>query len=165
MAQSTTAENQSGGSRGRRIVLWMLGVVCGGCLLLCGGCLVRLWHYSDPKNQITVGLDTTVIDGPLTVDGFIDYEAALNQRLAVDVTTENNAVVPLVRYFQLLGITQLAESGAYFVDMDEYVRKQNPDPSDLGDRIQSMYDAQGAAALAPWTEAEHPELAALLADI
>jgi hypothetical protein len=81
------------------------------------GRLAWLRHLSDPSGQITIGRETTYLDGPVTQDGAIDYVAAVNQRESAGVTPENNAVVLLVqaygpgllgdgirdRYLELLG--------------------------------------------------------------
>src|SRR5712664_4809777 len=45
------------------------------------------------KGKFTVGKDTTYVTGPLDKDGYIDYPAALNERLGKGVTPENNANV------------------------------------------------------------------------
>ena len=45
----------------------------------------------------TVGPDTTILTGPLTEDGLVDYVAAINNRLSEGITRDNNAVVLLVK--------------------------------------------------------------------
>ena len=162
--------------RGKRLFLIIVGSLCGVTLLLCGGCAIRLWQLSAPNQPITIGPETTIIDGPLTVDGYIDYESALNRRFAEDVTTDNNSVVLLIqaygprdiapslrqRYFQLLGIAPVPESGDYLVNAGDFVKQQDPDTNTLGARIQQIFDDQSAAAKAPWTADDYPQLAALL---
>ncbi len=159
-----------------RLFLIVAGSICGVTLLLCGGCAIRLWQRSASMQPITIGPETTVLDGPLTVDGYVDYEAALNRKSAEDVTTENNSVVLLVqaygpgeiapdlrqRYFQLLGIAPLPEQGPYLVSAGNYVKQLDPDTATLGDRTQQIFDDQSAAAEAPWTADEYPELAGML---
>ena len=39
----------------------------------------------------TIGKATTYVTGPLDKNGYIDYAAALDERLSKDVTTANNA--------------------------------------------------------------------------
>ena len=46
-----------------------------------------------PAPKLPVGRDTTYVTGPIDKDGYIDYEAALNERLSQGVTPENNANV------------------------------------------------------------------------
>src|SRR5690242_2056391 len=48
-----------------------------------------------PTPAITVGHDTTRIDGPLDAEGYVDYIAALDDAARAGVTPENNAVVLL----------------------------------------------------------------------
>lgn len=82
----------------RRKPLWKW---VGGCLALA----LFLSMVGRPLFQmlvpvhIDIGPETTVIDGPLTPDGRVDYVAAMNQRLRDGVTPDNNAAVPLVRAF------------------------------------------------------------------
>ena len=45
------------------------------------------------KPKFTVGKETTYVKGPLTRDGYVDYAAALNQRLSQGVTPDSNANV------------------------------------------------------------------------
>ena len=39
---------------------------------------------------IPIGKDTTYVTGPIDKDGYIDYEAALNERLGKGITAETN---------------------------------------------------------------------------
>src|SRR5262245_33592389 len=50
-----------------------------------------------PKGKFTISKETTYVTGPLDKDGYIDYAAALNERLGQGVTPENNANVLLWR--------------------------------------------------------------------
>src|SRR5262245_13886792 len=47
------------------------------------------------KPGFTIGKETTFVTGPVDEKGFIDYPAALNERLGQGVSAENNAVVLL----------------------------------------------------------------------
>src|SRR5262245_56429523 len=47
--------------------------------------------------KVPLGKDTTVVDGPLDEDGYVDYFAVLSERLGKEITPENNANVPLWR--------------------------------------------------------------------
>src|SRR4051812_22169784 len=80
-----------------------------------------------PKAKVTIGKDTTVVEGPLTADGYIDYAAALNTELGKGVTPQTNAQAVLIRafgpmdlneraaaYFKALGIEPLPEQGDYY---------------------------------------------------
>src|SRR5947209_7995811 len=45
------------------------------------------------KANFTVSKETTYVTGPLDKDGYVDYAAALNERLGKGVTPETNANV------------------------------------------------------------------------
>src|SRR6516225_9670041 len=49
------------------------------------------------RGKFTISKETTYVTGPLDKDGYIDYAAALNERLGQGVTPENNANVLLWR--------------------------------------------------------------------
>jgi hypothetical protein len=78
-----------------RILVWT-GVAL---LLLACGIALRLYYVSQPKNVITIGPDTTVLDGPLAPDGLVDLVTAFDQQLSAGVTAENNAAIPLLEAF------------------------------------------------------------------
>src|SRR5258708_30094797 len=46
-----------------------------------------------PTPKFTVGKETTFVTGPLDKDGYIDYAAALNERLGKGITPKTNAMV------------------------------------------------------------------------
>ena len=77
--------------------------------------------------KFTIGKDTTFVTKPLDKDGYPDYAAALNERLSVGVTPENNANLLIWKalgpfsntpmpeeYFKLLGSPRPSENGLYF---------------------------------------------------
>src|ERR1700724_174995 len=45
------------------------------------------------RGKFTISKETTYVTGPVDKDGYIDYAAALNERLRQGVTPENNANV------------------------------------------------------------------------
>src|SRR6266487_3214481 len=49
------------------------------------------------KPNFTVGKETTYVTGPLDEDGYVDYAAALNERLSRGIKPEDNANVLLWR--------------------------------------------------------------------
>src|SRR6516225_7646102 len=92
------------------------------CLLLAG--------QDKPTPKLPIGKETTYVTGPLDKEGFVDYEAALNERLGKGVTPEKNANVLLwkalgpapeggagmpAEFFKQLGIAEPPKNGAYFV--------------------------------------------------
>src|SRR5262245_32819830 len=111
------------------------------------------------KPKITVGKETTYVTGPLDKEGYVDYVAALNQRLSKGVTPENNANILLWKSFgpkpegaampaafwKWLGIDPLPEKGEYFVPLHIYFKKHAAvDPSrELNEIIDDMDAATG----------------------
>src|SRR4051812_9939304 len=75
------------------------------------------------------GKEPTSITGPVDKDGFIDYEAALNDRLGKGITPEKNANVLIWKalgprpeggrmhadYFKRMGMKEPESSGKYFI--------------------------------------------------
>jgi hypothetical protein len=127
-----------------------------------------------PKGKITIGKETTHVTGPLDKDGYIDYAAALNERLRQGVTPANNANVLLWRalgprpeggsvpaeMFQRLGIPAPAEKGEYFIDLFPYLKERlNIDPTKDMDAI---VDQQSRGMQRPWVPKEYPNLASWL---
>jgi hypothetical protein len=122
----------------------------------------------------TISGETTVIDGPLTQYGTIDYIAYLNARHSEGVTADNNAAVLLCEAFgpeieeawdreaafAMLKIPIPPEDGEYLVNLDDYARRKFGD--DAKAMIDQMLDESGVARNVPWTSDEFPELAALL---
>lgn len=122
----------------------------------------------------TISPETTVIDGPLTQHGTIDYIAYLNQRYSEGVTADNNAVVllceafgPEIVYdwdrevvFSLLKLPPPPEDGEYFVTLEEFARQSYGDDADSV--IEQMQADSAIARNMSWTSEEFPELDALL---
>src|SRR5713226_5079350 len=90
------------------------------------------------RGRFTIGKETTYITGPLDKDGYIDYAAALNERLGKGVTAENNANVLIwkaigprpegkempAEFFKLMGMEPPPEKGDYFIDLDKHLNDQ-----------------------------------------
>src|SRR6266513_2476777 len=82
------------------------------------------------RSTFTVSKETTYVTGPLDKDGYVDYVAALNERLGKGVTPETNANVPMwqavgprpdgkpmpAAFFKLMGMDEPPEKGEYFVE-------------------------------------------------
>lgn len=128
---------------------------------------------ADPVPKLPVGKDTTRVSGPIDKNGYIDYEAALNDVLGKGVTPESNANVLLWQafgpkpegsnmppeYFKRLGVAEPPEGGEYFVNTYRYLKDVlRLEPGDF----QTVYDQQGAARSRPWTAKDYPEIAAWL---
>ena len=85
------------------------------------------------KLQFTIGKETTIVTEPRDEDGYIDYAAALNERLRKNIAPETTANVLIwkalgprperrtgpAEYFRWLGIESPPDEGAYFIDLDE----------------------------------------------
>lgn len=139
---------------------------------------MRIWHLAAPLQPVIIGPDTTVIDGPLTDDGYVDYSAYLNQKHSAGVTTESNSVVllmqalgpseipPLLRptFFELLGVDPLPNDGPYLLDPEAFVRRRNLEPTEHHEQTLLLHDQLAAASRTPWTADEYPDVAALLVE-
>ena len=132
--------------------------------------------------RITISGETTAILGPVREDGYVDYVAALNQRLSAGVTPENNAAVLFCqafgpseiyadtreRFFQMLGIEPLPEEGDYIVDFSSYVQRlvetRRAAGEELGDDEyrQKLQDDFDRIMKRPWSKKESPQMAAWL---
>ncbi len=134
-------------------------------------CLVLAADQPAPK--LPVGKDTTYVTGPIDKDGYIDYEAALNDRLGKGVTPETNATVLIWKalgptpegshmppeFFKRLGIDEPPKDGAYFIPLRHFM----PDQLKL-DRSEfaATDDQQSRAAKRPWAAKDYPRIAAWL---
>src|SRR5262249_5120467 len=90
-----------------------------------------------PNGKFTISKETTYVTGPLDKDGYIDYSAALNERLSQGVTPENNANVLLWQaigphprgvtmppeFFKMLGMEAPPEKGEYFIELDDFLKR------------------------------------------
>src|SRR6516165_5911890 len=121
-----------------------------------------------PAPKVPVGKETTVATGPLDKEGYIDYEAALNERLGQGVTPGRNANVLLWRafgprpeggegmpaeFFKQLGIDEPPEKGDYLIALGAYVR----DRLKLDQKeIETVFEQQSAAMERSWTAKDFP---------
>ena len=127
-----------------------------------------------PAPKVPVGKETTVVTGPLDKYGYINYEAALNERLGKGVTPEKNANVLIWKaigprpergkgmpgeYFKYLGINEPPAKGDYFVGLEQYVTttlKRTPK------EFEAISEQQIRARQRPWAAEDYPHLAAWL---
>ena len=119
-----------------------------------------------PVPKFKFGRDATFVDGPLDKDGYIDYEAALNQRLKGKITPETNAVVLLLQclgpkpegaalhqdFYKALGIEAPADVGDYLVQYNRHfvLEMQSRDP-------RGFFDLEAKLKLRPWTKDDSPK--------
>jgi hypothetical protein len=130
----------------------------------------------DKKRQpkFTVGKDTTYVTEPVDKDGYIDYAAALNERLSKGVTPKNNAYVLITKaigpkpegaplpaeFYKLLGIAEPPENGDYFIGLDRFIKDHlNIDDQEQAEEIR---DQMTRATQRAWTAQQYPHVAAWL---
>jgi hypothetical protein len=128
---------------------------------------------AQPAPKLPIGKDTTYVDGPLDSEGYIDYEAALNDRLSKGITPEKNANVLLwkaigptpgggkvsARYFKRLGIEEPALHGDYFIGLKEFKR----DHLKLDEGESDAFDDQRTRAIQrAWSVKDYPQIGAWL---
>jgi hypothetical protein len=129
---------------------------------------------SKPVPKFPVGKETTYVTGPLDREGYIDYEAALNNRLGKGVTPETNANVLLwkafgptpeggrgmpAEFFKRLGIEDPPKQGDYLISLDVYLKDHLKLESDKFDAI---YDQLNRSRQRPWAAKDYAHLAAWL---
>ncbi|MFO0964004.1 MAG: hypothetical protein U0793_00260 [Gemmataceae bacterium] len=123
------------------------------------------------KPKITVGAETTYVTGPLDEEGYVDYVAALNQRMSKGVKTERNGAVPLWRAFgpkpegapipvpfwKWLGIDAPPAKGDYYVPIFDYFKKHAA--IDPGKEFNGVLADLDAATACLWRPREYPVVA------
>jgi hypothetical protein len=127
-----------------------------------------------PAPKFPVGRETTYVTGPLDKDGYIDYQAALNDRLGKGITPDQNANVLLwkalgptpggsnrmpAEYFKRLGIDEPPKSGDYFIDLRTLLKDHARIESG---RFNSIFDQEDRAWRRPWAAKDYPYIAAWL---
>jgi hypothetical protein len=123
--------------------------------------------------KLPVGKETTYVTRPLDAEGYIDFEAALNERLGKGVTPEQNAnvliwqaigprpdgIVMPGEYFKRLGIPEPPAAGAYFRNLRAYLKGQRGIEADEIDALCQQHDQ---TTKRPWSKKEYPHIAAWL---
>jgi hypothetical protein len=126
------------------------------------------------RGKFTISKETTYVTGPLDKDGYIDYAAALNERLGKGVTAENNANVLIwkaigpdgggkkmsAEFFRLMGMEPPAEEGKYFLNLFRYLRRELD--IDLCDGMAEVDEQFNRAMERPWKAKEYPKIASWL---
>lgn len=120
----------------------------------------------------TIGAATTYVTGPIEADGHVNYANALNDRLRLGVTPENNAAVLLWKtlgphparttfppgFFELLEI-QVPEPGGCFQPFQEFFQNRLRIDSSF---IPGYSSQLGVLAQRPWTPNRFAEFNAWL---
>ena len=162
----------------RRVLRWWSVLPVLGVALV----VFALWPA---RYTYTVSPETTYVTGPVIGDGLVDYVAALNDRLAKDVTPDTNGNVLVwhalgpkpeggnmpPEYFHRLGVPAPPEQGEYFVSWDKYFRAHDKGPPedvlgefDVDEREwrRQWEDRVSTAAKWPWKASDLPEVAGWL---
>jgi hypothetical protein len=126
-----------------------------------------------PKPKFTIGKETTYVTGPVDADGYIDYAAALNERLGKGIKPEDNANVLLWKafgphprwkmppdYFKLLGIEAPPERGEYLIGLERYIRERLK--IDRREGVFEILQQLDQATKRPWTPREYADIAGWL---
>jgi hypothetical protein len=125
-------------------------------------------------SRVPLGKDTTYVNGPIDKNGFIDYEAAINELMSKGVKPETNANVLLLKafgprpeggklpaeYFKQLGINEPPEKGDYLTWPHVYLRDHlKLNPSDY----KEILDQEERSMRRPWKAVDLPHITAWLA--
>lgn len=128
-----------------------------------------------PAPKLPLGKETTYVTGPIDKDGYVDFEAALNDRLGKGITPEKNANVLLWKalgptpdsdrrqppeYFKRLGMEEPPKEGDYFIKRERYAKEHLKKVEQA--ELDSFNDEMSAAIRRAWTAKDHPHVAAWL---
>jgi len=135
-----------------------------------------------PFVAVTISRETTYITQPLRKDGYVNYVAALNQRIGAGVTPANNAAVLFLKamgpdqilpqfraeYCRLLEIEPLPAKGDYYIPANICVKTVSnaarPVPPQGEEKEQDVYTTQVTPAMKrPWSRNVFPALVGWLA--
>jgi hypothetical protein len=121
----------------------------------------------------SVSRETTYITEPVDKDGFVDYVAALNDKLSTGVSKENNAVALLCEvfgpkpdnfplqpeFYKRLGITEPPNKGPYLVSFSQFL---NTGVAIKPNERKRLLEAEDELRSRPWKAADFPRAAAWL---
>ena len=128
---------------------------------------------TQPVPKFPIAKDTTYLSGPLDKEGFVDYEAALNEYAGKGVTPDKNANVLLwkalgptsfgdfgmpAEFFQRLGMEVPPKNGDYFIGMSAYQKLHKLDNRQMSE----VLDQLDRCGKRPWQAKDLPHLAAFL---
>jgi RNA polymerase sigma factor (sigma-70 family) len=131
------------------------------------------------KPKFTLSKETTYLTGPLDKDGYVDYETALNEKLAEGVDPQKNANVLLwqalrpeprnfpmpAEFFRWLKIAEPPRRGEYFLDLNRYAKYlSNVEELDLeaGKPIVEIFTQRSRTTQRPWVANDYPRIAGWL---
>jgi hypothetical protein len=119
----------------------------------------------------TVGKETTHATEPVDADGYVDYAAALNEKLSQGVTPENNANVLIWKalgpspmganvppgFFEKMKMQPPPATGDYFVGLKQYT--EDPRHGGVQPETSATLTKLGEQ---PWTASENPAVSGWL---
>jgi len=140
------------------------------CLVIGVLALLRLVVEIIPT-KIEVGPETTVLSGPLRVDGTVDYVTITDRELSKGVTPDENAVFDLLKAFgprltgseslqrisERLEVERAETPGPYFVPSDQIIAENGiiPDSMEESAAWAEFFEAEQQ----PWTAERRPLVA------
>lgn len=145
----------------RRILLIALSLA-----LLSAALVLVDENLKRPTPRLKVGRDTTVVNGPLDAEGFVDFETALNTRLRGRSTPETNAVVLLLKvigpkpegdelpadFYRWLGVDPPPAEGEYLKSRYQHFQNELQ-----GDDQQAFLDFEADLRQRPWRPEDSPK--------
>ncbi len=152
-------------------VFGVIVVVLGILAVICAGLGYR--YYFDPvdisqrKAKFTISPETTFVTEPVDSLGYVDYEAAVNQRLSKGIKPEENAVVFLLkatgpnperanlsdRFFQALGIPRPEKTPDDYVNQRLFAEEKKADSESLDP---DFFVNEQPLLSRPWLAKDHP---------
>jgi hypothetical protein len=142
--------------------------------------IVWLAVAGDPERQFHITEETTVVTGPLTRNGLVDYSEALRRRHLAEVPAEENAsrlilealgpsIFTTQEMAQLaydeLEMSPLPQSGDYRIALDALLFRQAAEAGEAFDvgHYNSLVELLTPCTQVPWSAADYPEFAAWVA--
>ncbi len=127
---------------------------------------------NEPK--FTLNKETTYITGPLDNDGYVDYETALNEKLAEGVDPQKNANVLLwqalrpepknfpmpAEFFRWLKSAEPPRRGEYFLDLSRYAKVKLE--LQAGKPTEEVFTQRSRTTQRRWVAKDYPYIAAWL---
>ena len=152
-------------------VFGVIVVVLGILAVICAGLGYR--YYFDPvdisqrKAKFTISPETTFVTEPVDSLGYVDYEAAVNQRLSKGIKPEENAVVFLLkatgpnperanlsdRFFQALGIPRPVKTPDDYVNQRLFADEKKASSES---RDPDFFAEEQPLMSRPWLAKDHP---------
>ncbi len=126
------------------------------------------------KPNFTLNKETTYITGPLDNDGYVDYETALNEKLADGVDPQKNANVLLwqalrpepknfpmpAEFFRWLKSAEPPRRGEYFIDLSRYAKEELE--LGAGKPTEEVFAQRRRTAQRRWVAKDYPHIASWL---